>query len=308
MKMNTVRALIIGYGSIGARHARLIDGLDCSVAVISSREIQHPKRYANIKEGCQLHNPNYVVIANETSCHWSSILELSNIGYQGKVLVEKPIFARFQPLPDVKFSSIHVAYNLRYSPVLNKLRDLLQDQRMLSICGYVGEYLPHWRPGVDYRKSYSADSKKGGGVLLDLSHELDYICWLSGQWKRVIAVGGHLSSLEINSEDIFSLMFETEFCPIINLQLNYLDRSGRRQLIVNTVDHTYMADLKNQVLWVDNECLHFEVDRDLTYKLMHSSILSGVDSQACVLGEAVDILRLVEAAKISSEINQWITK
>jgi len=299
------RVLIVGYGSIGSRHARLLSELGCDVAVVSKREIDFPKRYGTLREGWLAHRPTLVVVANATAAHHTALAELAQLGHAGDVLVEKPVFDHVLPLPPNNFRQFRVAYNLRFHPVLSRLCEALATQRVISVQAYVGQYLPNWRPETDYRLCYSAHADQGGGALLDLSHDLDYLSWMTGSWRRVAATGGHMSPLEISSDDVFFLLYESDRCPVIGVQLNYLDKLGRRQVIVNSADHTYEADLVRSSLKIDGEELHFPVERDTTYRAMHVAMLSGNPMQACTVPEALDTLALCDAARDAAAGGYW---
>lgn len=304
--MKYTSALVIGYGSIGARHARLLSEAGCEVAVVSARVIDFPRAYTDLETALRQQRPEYVVIANETSRHHSTLEYLAAAGHEGMVLVEKPLFDRAQPVPRHRFADLRVAYNLRFHPVIQKLRHELAGQAVISAQAYVGQYLPEWRPDTDYRTSYSASAERGGGVLLDLSHDLDYLSWMLGAWTRVAAIGGQLSKLEITSDDTFVLLAQAERCPAVTVQLNYLDRCGRRRLVVNTADHTYEADLVGNVLVVDRDEEASMVERDTTYRAMHRALLDGDVAQACSLDEALRTMSLIEAARAAAAQGQWV--
>jgi predicted dehydrogenase len=299
------RVLVVGYGSIGARHTRLLGEMGCDVAVVSARAIDFQKRYGTLREGWQAHRPTLVVVANATAAHYPTMNELVQLGHTCDVLIEKPVFDQVLPLPANNFRQLRVAYNLRFHPVLSRLREALTGQRVISVQAYVGQYLPNWRPGTDYRLCYSAHADQGGGALLDLSHDLDYLAWMMGPWRRVAAIGGRMSGLEISSDDVFSLLYESDRCPVVGVQLNYLDRLGRRQVIVNTAVHTYEADLVRSSLKIDGEELHFSVERDTTYRDMHAAMLSGNPMQACTVQEALDTLALCDAARDAAVGGHW---
>jgi len=114
-----------------------------------------------------------------TCNHYNSFMELNESGYSGKLLIEKPVFLEPCPIPQSGFEKVFVAYNLRFHPVIQKLHEFVKGKEVYSIQAYVGQYLPDWRPGTDYSKCYSASKAQGGGVLRDLSHELDYINWIA---------------------------------------------------------------------------------------------------------------------------------
>lgn len=302
------RALVVGHGSIGARHARLLAELGTDVAVVSARDVDAPKRYTTLEQACDAHRPSYVVIADATSRHHETLAALAALGYTGTVLVEKPVFHRLLAVPLHRFSDVRVAYNLRFHPVVSRLRQELTGQRILSVQAYVGQYLPHWRPGTDYRLCYSADAERGGGVLLDLSHDLDLVTWTTGEWQRVAALGGRFGRLEINSDDVFALLIETERCPAVTVQLNYLDRRGRREYIVNTDEHTYQADLVQQALFIDHEKVCVPVDQDASYRAMHVAMLSSEPHNACSLHEGLATVALVDAARRAATNRDWVGK
>src|SRR5581483_9780518 len=202
-------------------------------------------------------------------------------GFSGRVLIEKPLGKRGSVAQKAGFGLTAVAYNLRFHPILVALREAIAKEDVISIQVYCGQYLPDWRPGRDYRKSYSADPDRGGGVLRDLSHELDYLLWMAGGWRRVTALGGKFSDLEIRSDDSWAILTETERCPLATIQINYLDRPGARKIVVNTASHTYRADLVRSVFEIDGKSQVFEVDRDDTYLAQHKAILSGDTSRLC---------------------------
>lgn len=299
-------ALVIGYGSIGARHARLLTELGCRTGVVSARQLDFPIAYSSLADALVTERPEYVVISNPTNEHHNAFSALAQLDYAGIVLVEKPVFACSMVAPAHSFREAFVAYNLRFHPVIQRLKTLLEGERILSVQAYVGQYLPEWRPASDYRVSYSARADRGGGALRDLSHELDYLTWMLGGWQRVSALGGHFSSLEITSDDIFALMMVTAACPVVTLQLNYLDRLTRRVVLVNTSKHTIEADLIRGTVMVDRDVESFTTERDYTYRAMHESILSGNSETVCSLAEGVETLRLIEAAEQAAKHGKWI--
>jgi predicted dehydrogenase len=301
-----LKALVVGYGSIGARHARLLTDLGCEVAVVSARAIDFPRAYTALAKALETHRPEYVVVANSTDLHYPTLAELQRSGYSGTVLVEKPIFDRFAPLPLHALHTTFVAYNLRFHPIVRRVRAILASQRILSVAAYVGQYLPDWRPDRDYRTSYSAGRAKGGGVLRDLSHELDLLTWILDGWSRVGALGGKLSSLESDSEDVFAILLATPACPVVTVQMNYLDRLGRRTVIVNTDEHTVEADLIAGTLTVDRNRETFTIERDETYLLMHAAVIAAETQILCSAEEALATMRLIEAAERAAARGEWV--
>ncbi len=303
-----MRALVVGYGSIGSRHARILAELGWTTAVVSHRHVDFPITYPDLASALSGHAPDYVVIANPTSQHRETVLSLASAGFGGNVLVEKPLFDHFQPIPVSSFKRFSVAYNLRFHPVIKRLREILGGEKLLSVQAYVGQYLPDWRPGTDYRGSYSASAAQGGGALRDLSHELDYLVWLFGNWKAVTALGGHVSSLEIDSDDLFVLLMRTDRCPVVSVQVSYLDRVVQRRIVVNTERHTIGADLVSGTIAIDGAIEALIVERDHTYREMHRAMMADGPCSICTGEEGLATLHLIEAAEIANERMEWIRK
>ena len=301
-----MKSLVIGYGSIGARHSRILKALGCSVSIVSRHEAGFQPCYGTIEEALRAEQPEYAVIANETVEHFGALERLIQAGFKGAVLVEKPVFYSKPDLQTQVFKNVFVAYNLRFHPLLKRLKSLLEGEKVISAQAYAGRYLPKWRPEADYRGAYSAKKSAGGGALRDLSHEIDYLLWMLGNWERVSAIGGHFSHLEIDSDDAFGLLFTTKRCPFVTLQINYLDRVGRRELIVNTDRHTFFADLISGKLWVDDAAETFAVERDFTYKAEHQAVLGKNFETLCSFQEGMEVLSLIEAAELAVSQKKWV--
>ncbi len=300
-----MKCLIIGYGSIGERHARILDKLGHDVSLVTHRSQSRFRSFKNIKAAISAYFCNYVIIANRTCDHFHSMIELINTGYKGRVLIEKPLFDKPYEINNLNTLDIFVAYNFRFHPIIQDIRDLIQDNPVYSIHAYCGQYLPDWRPSIDYTKCYSSSKKSGGGVLRDLSHELDYINWLTGGCKYITAYGGKFSHLDIDSDDVFCFLIESFKCPVISLQVNYLDRVPRRELIINSKKFTIKADLIANTISSDKEVKHYYVERDMTYQSQHEAILQDNTELACTFEQGQSVLKLIEAAERSSKERTW---
>lgn len=301
-----MKALVIGYGSIGARHARILKEAGFLVTVVSSREVDFSPRVRTVAQALKNTRFDYAVVANRTADHFGALEELEEAGHRGVVLVEKPLYLKVQK-KQFRFKKVLVAYNLRFHPLLAELKRRLKNEKIISMFCYVGKYLPNWHPDKDYRLRYSAIKKYGGGVLRDLSHELDYLMWLGGTWKGVAAVGGHWSHLRADSDDSFSLLFSTARCPAVCLQMNYLDRRSRRELIVNTDAHTFRVDLITGEFEIDqDEKRSFTVGRDDTYRAEHEAVKKKKFEALCSWREGMETLTLIEAAEKASKNKKWI--
>lgn len=299
-------ATVIGYGSIGARHAQLLDQLGLSVAVVSRRAVDHPNRFATLEAALKDCAPDLVVIASRTNEHYADFAALGAAGYRGTVLVEKPLFDRRYPLPENLFERTYVAFNMRFHPLVQAFRTALAGRKILALHAYAGQYLPDWRPDVDYRTGYSAKKAEGGGVLRDLCHELDLVCWLGGVPQTMTALGGKVSDLEIDSEDVFSLLLELENCPVATVTTNYLDSRLRRTLIAQTDAGTLCADLAALTLTDGDRVISVSSERNDSYLAQLEAVLENDVEFLCPVAGGQSVDAIIENAEIASTERIWI--
>lgn len=303
-----MQALVIGQGSIGERHARLLAEEGCDVAAVTRRiDIDLPT-FRTVDEAVVQFEPEYVVVANRTIDHAPAIQQLADAEYEGIVLVEKPLFAEAKEWSYTQFAHTFVAYNLRFHPGVQQLRDELEGSTVWSIQAYAGQYLPHWRPNRDYRATYSSSEEEGGGVLRDLSHEIDYLNWMLGGWSQVIALGGHLSTLDITSDDVAAILAKFDRCPAATINLNYLDRPGYREIIANAEGKTIRLNLTEGYIDAEGERTFCSVERDYTYRAQHRAILNGNHEDVCSAEEGLDVLQFVDAAETSVKQEAWVRR
>lgn len=304
-----MKTLVIGYGSIGSRHTRILETLGYRAAVVSRREVDVTMRFSNLKAALSDWKPDYVVVANRTDEHFKTVNDLIYAGYRGRLLIEKPLFKIGAKLPPHRFSHAVVAYNLRCHPLIKALKKKIDTMTGLVTAHiHTGSYLPDWRPKRDYRDSYSASKKEGGGVLRDLSHELDYAGFLFGTWKRLTARGGNSGSLEIDSEDHYSIMMETQKVPLVAIHINYLDRIPARQIRITAADESIHADFMSNTLTINGRSDYLPVDRDDTYTEQHRRIIEGRTTPLCSLEEGMEIMETIAAAEHAAQTTTWIER
>jgi predicted dehydrogenase len=298
-------ALIIGFGSIGKRHKEVLEDLGCDVYVVS-KHYQSKKSFLNIATALSSVDFEYIIIANETNKHFEAVAELIAHNYCGTVLIEKPVFTDYRAFPSNSFKATYIAYNLRFHPLLQKVKQSIASQKVLSAHIYVGQYLPDWRPEQDYRQGYSSDSSQGGGVIRDLSHEIDYALWLFGNVNKVAALGGHISELEISSDDCWGILASFVNCPIATIQLNYLDRCTKREIVINTNKNSYHIDLINNVFQCNKERTTVTVERNHSYYKQHQAILDGNTTDLCSVGHGLQVLQFIAKSELAVKGAQWI--
>lgn len=290
-----LKALVIGFGSIGSLHGEVLIGMGLDVLVVSRRDIDFPARVPSITEGLDW-NPDYVVVATGTADHQDNLRVLAEYGYSGLVLVEKPLFRDTPETVPIFPFDLFVGYNLRFHPVVEAFKERWGSERFLSCHAYCGQILESWRKGRPSKSAYSASRAEGGGVLRDLSHELDLLIHLFGPVRQFKALGGRVSCQTIDSDDVYGFLIEMEKCPLITLQINYLDRVSRRELLLNSASQSLKLDLVQKTVEFDGESISFMCERADTYRKMHKELLEGERRGLCSFEEALKVQELISIA------------
>lgn len=277
--MNNKNVLLIGYGSIGKRHYRLLklNKSVGSIKIVSRSSIHQSKVASQLSELSKKELSEYdiFIICSETIRHESDLRFIDENVIDKTIIVEKPLFANyidFEPK-----NKVLVAYNLRFSPVIKKLKELLLGQTVISCIIEAGQYLPTWRPDTNYKVSYSADINQGGGALRDLSHELDYALFLFGKVDILYANSTSSSHLNIHSDDITTIFATASNCAHLFISMDYLSFKPQRRIKIQTDELTIIADLISNKIenYSENneQSFVYEVERDSTYNDMHNDVL-----------------------------------
>ncbi len=333
--------LVVGFGSIGRRHVRNLKTLfsNCSVTVLRHGDGCRESKllYQEGADNC-IDSLNDVlqleltaaIIANPASLHLQTaeILTEKNI----PIFIEKPFSHSTEGLSDFinhcaeKKIVLMVGYNLRFTPSLQKFRQLLSEKiigRILSVRSEVGQYLPSWRPDQKYQDTVSAQKALGGGVLLELSHEIDYLVWLFGYADSVTAVISRQSDLEIDVEDTahvllsFSSHNKEKKLPAA-LTMDFVRHDTTRTCTVVGTEGTLRWDGINRSVDIFDRAAgswkniyHDENDSNASYLEELRYFADGLDTEdstaltTSVL-EAKHVVEIVEAAKKSSALKRMV--
>jgi predicted dehydrogenase len=269
-------------------------GLD--VRCLSRRQdIGH---YQRLDDAMVHFRPEYIVIASETADHLRVLDDLVRCGFAGKVMCEKPLLAEPAVFPDLDKSKIVIGYPLRFHPAIRKLRDQLGGQGANFADFYVGQYLPTWRANRAYQHGYSAKRSDGGGVLRDLSHELDLALWLFGPVDPYAALGGHFSDLKLDVEDQVSILARGASCKSISIRLDYLNHISERRVLVGANDWTLALDfVSRQVTLARRDGLREDstldpIERNALLRDMHQDHLSD-GTIGCRFDEAMSVCQFI---------------
>jgi CMP-N,N'-diacetyllegionaminic acid synthase len=295
-----VNILIIGYGSIGKRHEEVISIIDSSnvVHLVTKQTIPGKVTYKSISDIEDLNIYDYFIIASETYKHFEQLSYLDSRVSGKKIFCEKPLFEKYEILKNIS-NTIVVGYVLRFHPLLQKLKNKIRDERVLMANIQCGQYLPGWRKDIDYRDSYSSKKEEGGGVLLDLSHEIDYCQWLFGTIIEIKSYQRKISDLEINSDDVVVAIGKTEQEVIINLSIDYISKITHRRMIVETLENTFELDFINNILKQKDKTGEEQIfnvkgfERNELFVNMHTAILADGEI-ACSFSEGLDVMKTIQ--------------
>jgi predicted dehydrogenase len=319
--VGVARALVVGAGSIGLRHRRVLEDLGLPTDLVSRRPA------AGDAEGARMHTdlgaalrdvrPDHVVIATETSAHLGTLDRLAAEGFCGTLLVEKPLTTSpgGADLRDLPFRGVGVGYQLRFHPAISAARSVIEDAVPVTVEASVGQHLASWRPGRDVGATASARVEDGGGVLRDLSHELDLVLWLAGDWRRVCALGGRSGALgpAVATDDRWGILIELASGAVVTVHLDALDRVGHRRLSLVAAERSVAVDLlEGSVAFADVDASSTErhaAGRDDLLAAMHGALLEGGDDdRICSLAQGMAVVRLIEAIERSVRTGGWVAQ
>jgi predicted dehydrogenase len=313
--------LVAGAGSIGRRHLTNLrqigiqklavcdpDSERCA-AVVSELKVE---AFSELRSGLEA-KPDAVFVCTPPVHHVRQALESVRAG--AHVFIEKPVSHGLDGIDElagkarVRGRIVQVGYNLRFHPGIERLKQLVDDGtlgRVLWAQVEAGQYLPDWRPWQDYRQSYTARRELGGGILLDGSHELDYITWLLGKPVEILCMAGKVSALEVDVEDCADVLLRFAAGAQAEVHLDFVQRGYARTCKLVGENGTALWDFTTREvrvlsaqtsLW-ESFSYSFEPNDMYVSEISHffQCIMSGMTPRVG-LAEAGDTLKLVLAAK-----------
>lgn len=251
-----LRVLVVGCGSIGKRHLAYLttlEGIDgISVFTGNSRCLEGFEPDRRIRAIASLDDAmaDIAVIANETNKHAETAVSLARRGMH--LFIEKPVAVSAEQAEAMMIDvagtgvKVHVGYNLRFLGIMDRMRTLLAGKALGTPYFArieAGQYLPDWRPGTDYQSSYSASAARGGGVALDLSHEIDYMRYLFGDPVSWQVARSRVSGLTVDSDDMFDGLYRYAGDFVCSVHLDYLQRTKKRKIRIAGSQGELVCDL-----------------------------------------------------------------
>lgn len=235
--------IIIGFGSIGKRHYENLNILFKNPLITiwhiskagTAQWIQSNIREVFCEEDAFKNLPDAAIISCPASFH----IKYSQICVERGVhcFIEKPLSNNLEGVESLMKTAlknkvvIMVGYNLRYIKSLQIVKEEIDKGtigNIYAIRSEVGQYLPDWRPHSNYRMSVSAQKSLGGGAIFELSHEIDYVIWLMGNPKSLMAFAGTLGTFDIDVEDYAEIILQFSENRIASINVNFLERYPTR--------------------------------------------------------------------------------
>ena len=321
-----MKALVVGGGSIGSRHLNNLKMLGIIPLAIVEPEPERRRSltqdntvigFETLESGLAW-APDFVIIATPSHLHIEQAFKAAQSNCH--VFIEKPLSHTSEGLDDLaavvedrSLISI-VGCNMRFHPGPTKVKHLLDQEaigKLLFARVHTGSYLPEWRPWQDYRRSYSAQVAMGGGCLLDCIHEIDLTHWYLGEVESVFCVAGHLSSLDIDVEDVALLICRHIGDRLSEIHLDYVQRTYERGCqIVGERGSIFWDYNEGVVRWFNGEqkawhyfaqSKNWHVNQMYLDELKHflECVQTG-KSTLLPVSDAVKVMRIVLAAKESA--------
>jgi predicted dehydrogenase len=334
-----MKILIAGLGSIGRRHLRNLLALgEKDILLYRTRHSSLPDDelgafpvVTDLNAVLDCH-PDAAIIANPTALHLETAIPVAQAGCH--LLLEKPIAHTFAGVPALRQAvqqgggQVLVGFQFRFHPGLRQVADWIAQGaigRPLSFRAHWGEYLPDWHPWEDYRQGYSARSDLGGGVILTLSHPLDYLRWMLGEVDSLWAFAGKSGDLEIDVEDTAEIGLRFRNGAIGSVHLDYNQRPPAHTLEIIGTRGTLDWDHR------DGCAVLYQVERGGWQRISPEKLLGlersyerndlflaemshflavarGETQPACSLEDGIQVLRLALAAQQSARQGERVTQ
>jgi predicted dehydrogenase len=312
------QVLVVGAGSIGRRHIQCLKELGVADIFVCEPVEANQKQvrsmfdirdiFINLTDALKNTYDGVIVCVPN---HIHAVVAIPIIERGMPVLLEKPIeidLAAAQKISETanKYNVVcQIGYCLRFTSAMEQIHAIIDAGtlgKVLCADVTVGHYLPDWRPGVDYRKVYSAIKSQGGGVCLDISHELDYFRWFFGEPVHVQSHVQKISGLEMDVEDVAETIVMTNQGTVGRIHLDYLSRASRRRLSIiaekGNIEYDFVSGMleiyeAGSEFWKRRLC---NEDRNIMYKKQLRHFMDCVKNKSKPLIDADDAVKTLEFA------------
>ncbi|MGK0137852.1 MAG: putative dehydrogenase [Algoriphagus sp.] len=289
-----MKALFIGYGSIARKHSIALKRAESDVVIFALRRTSEASEETGVINISNWENIpsdiDIILITNPTSEHEQTLIKALKL--KKPIFLEKPPMHKLSNAEELvetvkqSGSLVYSAFNMRFHPLIKWCKEHVNVKDVLEVSAYCGSYLPDWRPGSDYKMGYSAMAELGGGVHLDLIHELDYIKYIFGDPKSTQSNLRKVSSLEINSIDSASYWLNYNGFTA-SIRLNYFRKQSKRHLEIVQKDSALQIDLINFVITDEGGRVLFSAPKDIqeTYDQQMLYFLEAVKQEKLTMND-----------------------
>lgn len=307
--------LIVGSGSIAEKHIKACQTCLSNIQIyqVPSRENKSLDEISGVNRAETIDSVlvniklDFVIICSPASHHAHHIkliLDKNRI----PILVEKPLSHSLEKLVnivDADKNLIRVAYCLRHLPVVSAFRDYLKknigDTGIKKVDVICLSNVKKWRDKF-FLNTVSARRELGGGVLRELSHEIDLITWLFNVPEVIEThdIKYSIPEMDVETATRFSFYYRNGLTVEFNLDFGSVREV--REVRVETHDaSSILLDVNKRQLEIDGEICPV-IDKDM-YALqleMFVGMTRGHDSEAlCSFRQAEIVLAVIEKVEKS---------
>jgi len=315
------RGIVVGMGSIGRRHARLLAGReDVEVEICEPDDARAQAALAELGERAVHHGfdealesrPDFLVVATPHGLHADQTVRALDAGIP--TLCEKPMSDRLEEarrmVEAARRSSavLTFGFHMHFHPGARRLKRLIDS-------GALGELLHvHMRVGsyitlVNSVSRYQAALE--GALLLDYAHQPDLLYWfLRERPQGVYMAGGRGGELELSSNpNVLSLTCDFAGPLLATVHLNYVQMPERHEYELVGDRGWAVWDRKSGVIRVGAREERTEsretvsTERDTVYRDEHQAFFDAVDGRRGPESPAEDAVVSLEI--IEASLRSW---
>lgn len=325
---NSYDVLIVGCGSIGTRHIENLRALGIRNIAVADPDPDRTRTVAarfgvrcfrDAEYAIADFGPDVVFVCTPPVCHVRFALAALNAG--AHVFIEKPLSDSLDNIELLQKATqskvVQVGYNLRFHPGVHLITQLVRSGavgKILWARAEFGQYLPDWRPSRNYRESYTSSRELGGGIILDASHEIDYMISILGDPVELTCMAARVGSLEVDVEDCATLLIRFAGGTHADIHMDFLQREYSRSSVFAGEEGRIAWDYVGNYVAVvrpgrqpERYSYEFKPNDMYMEEIRHffDCIRNG-KAPICGIAEAARVLNVSLAARTAAEEKRWV--
>jgi hypothetical protein len=271
-----LKAYIIGTGSAGCRHSRILNTFGVqSIGVTQTKGSHNELSYEHSFERlipihkCNPQAQDLIIISSISSKH----TELC------KRFLSHPLIFCEKPGPNFQSKDIRILFNLRF---LDVIEFFIKRKKTITSIDFIFEAnAKKWHPNEDYRGSYVFNKDMGGGCILTNSHEID-----------LLSAFGH--KLDINKIEIKETIIDQNHNEL-DTAFSYCKDNYSIESSIVSIEPRRIYKFKTatgifEYNFASNQYINNSLNSvDLSFFKMWSNILESIQNKTnCLLPSAAD--------------------